>query len=65
MSELGNKKVVKKTVKKTASPAPTAAPKSSDMEKWFMLFLKSRHGSREDRKKALAELLQLEAKLVK
>ena len=65
MSELGNKKVAKKTVKRTASPAPKAAPKSSNMDKWFKLFLKSRHGSKEDRKKALTELLELERKLVK
>jgi hypothetical protein len=58
-------KVVKKTVRKTASAAPKAASKSSDMEKWFKLFLKSRHGSREDRKKAHAELTELEKKLVK
>lgn len=62
MSDLGNKKVVKKTVKKAAS-APAKA-KSSDMEKWFKLFLKSRHGAKEDRRKALSELLELERKLI-
>ena len=60
MSDSGNKKVVKKTVKKTAKTSSA----SSDMEKWFKLFLKSRHGSKEDRRKALAELLELESKLI-
>lgn len=60
MSDSGNKKVVKKTVKKTAKTSSA----SSDMEKWFKLFLKSRHGSKEDRRKALSELLELESKLI-
>ena len=55
-------KVVKKTAKK--APANTAQ-KSSEIEKWFKLYLKSRHGSKEDRKKARSELMVLEESLVK
>ena len=58
-------KVVNKTVQKTASPAPTVTAKSSSMEEWFKFFLKSRHGSKEDRRAAQAELVLLEAELLK
>ena len=57
--------VVKKTVQKIASPAPKVAAESSSMEEWFKLFLKSRHGSKEDRGAAQDELVLLEEKLLK
>ena len=47
MSDLGNKKVVK-TVKKQQAPARQIFRHG----KWFKLFLKSRHGAKEDRRKA-------------